>query len=82
MRATAASFKGRARALKVELTGSLPTWEFYRDWAELQYLQVLIELTGGDFAAACQLAGFSRSRLYAVLKKHNIAMPVKESTLG
>lgn len=41
--------------------------------AENQYLQDLMMLANQDIRAACQLSGLSRSRLYALLKKHDIA---------
>ncbi|HKL26148.1 MAG TPA: sigma 54-interacting transcriptional regulator [Desulfuromonadales bacterium] len=41
--------------------------------AENQYLQDLMVLANQDIRAACQLSGLSRSRLYALLKKHDIA---------
>ncbi len=42
--------------------------------AEQQYLASLVQLTGQDVRRACQLSGLSRSRLYALLKKHCIAL--------
>jgi len=41
--------------------------------AETQYLQDLMVLSKKDIHAACQLSGLSRSRLYALLKKHAIS---------
>ena len=41
--------------------------------AETRYLQDLMVLANQDIRAACQLSGLSRSRLYALLKKHDIA---------
>ena len=46
----------------------------YLDQMESQYLQGLVAGTKGDIGAACRISGFSRSRLYALLKKHNIDM--------
>ncbi len=41
--------------------------------AETQYLHDLMVLSNKDMRSACQLSGLSRSRLYALLKKHDIA---------
>jgi two-component system NtrC family response regulator len=41
--------------------------------AETQYLHDLMVLSNKDMHAACQLSGLSRSRLYALLKKHAIS---------
>ena len=43
------------------------------DNAEQQYLKNLITITAGDNKKACQLSGLSRTRLYVLLKKHNIS---------
>ena len=51
--------------------------ESYRDQMESQYLQELAAATKGDIRAACRISGLSRSRLYALLKKHNVAVPGK-----
>jgi len=42
---------------------------------ERQYLVRLVENVGGDVQAACRISGLSRSRLYALLKKHQIPLP-------
>ena len=44
----------------------------YLDQMESQYLQELMTSTKGDISASCRISGLSRSRLYALLKKHNI----------
>jgi two-component system NtrC family response regulator len=43
------------------------------DNAEQQYLKDLMTMTAGDIKKACQLSGLSRTRLYVLLKKYNIA---------
>lgn len=43
--------------------------------AERTYLERLIHVTGGDVAAASRISGLSRSRLYALLKKHGLRLP-------
>lgn len=40
---------------------------------EQQYIQDLILSTKGDIKAACEISGLSRSRLYGLIKKHNIS---------
>jgi len=54
----------------------LPTFQEYRE-AELsrteqRYLAELMGNTGGNIRKACEVSGLSRSRLYAVLKKHDM----------
>jgi two-component system NtrC family response regulator len=40
------------------------------DQAEKQYISDLISFAEGDIREACRISGLSRSRLYALLKKH------------
>jgi two-component system NtrC family response regulator len=40
--------------------------------AEQQYLEDLMSIVGGDVSKACAISGLSRSRLYALLKKHGV----------
>ena len=40
--------------------------------AEQEYLHNLVTLTGRNIEQACELSGLSRSRLYSLLKKHQI----------
>jgi two-component system NtrC family response regulator len=42
---------------------------------ERRYLEALVSRTGSDIPEACRISGLSRSRLYALLKKHHIQMP-------
>ncbi|UCD85296.1 MAG: sigma-54-dependent Fis family transcriptional regulator [Deltaproteobacteria bacterium] len=55
----------------------LPTLKDLRESAlreaEQRYLQSLISVTGGNVRKACQVSDLSRSRFYALLKKHNIS---------
>ncbi|OGD14426.1 MAG: Fis family transcriptional regulator [Candidatus Aminicenantes bacterium RBG_16_66_30] len=39
---------------------------------EADYLESLMRKTSGDIAEACRVSGLSRSRLYALLKRHRI----------
>lgn len=41
--------------------------------AESEYLHNLMQITGGDIPESCRISGISRSRLYALLKKHSIS---------
>jgi two-component system NtrC family response regulator len=41
--------------------------------SEKRYLNDLLELSGGSVPAACRISGLSRSRLYALLKKHGLS---------
>lgn len=49
---------------------------FFR--AEYLYLHNLINLTGRNIRKACELSGLSRSRLYTLLKKYQIAPPLDD----
>lgn len=40
---------------------------------EKQYLNNLMALTGGDIKRSCKISGLSRSRLYSLLKRHDIS---------
>ncbi|MBU0769518.1 MAG: sigma-54 dependent transcriptional regulator [Proteobacteria bacterium] len=56
----------------------LPKLREFREAAEKKYLLDLIAIAGGDIKKACRVSGISRSRLYSLLKKHNLsteAMP-------
>jgi len=41
--------------------------------AEQHYLKELVSLTGRNVEEACKISGLSRSRLYALMKKHRIS---------
>ena len=53
-----------------------PTYKEYREQviarAEREYLENLLRLSNGDIARACEHAGLSPSRLYALLQKHEL----------
>jgi two-component system NtrC family response regulator len=55
---------------------NLPPLQDFREaqftQVERQYLIDLIDLTAGDIKEAIRISGLSQSRLYAILKKHNI----------
>lgn len=55
---------------------NLPSLQDFREalftQAERQYLIDLMDLTAGDIKEAIRISGLSQSRLYAILKKHNI----------
>jgi two-component system NtrC family response regulator len=57
-----------------EPNGLLPKLREFREAAEKEYLLDLITLTKGDVKKACRVSGMSRSRLYVLLKKHNLSM--------
>lgn len=58
-------------------TTTLPQLQDYREsvyrQAEEQYLRNLMQLTDGSVAESCRISGLSTSRLYALIKKHNIS---------
>lgn len=59
--------------------GNLGTLKQVRDQAvakvEKEYLQDIMNLTGGSIQMACQLSDLSRGRLYALMKKYEIKRP-------
>jgi two-component system NtrC family response regulator len=63
---------------EAESSNDLPTLQDLRDAAiadvEKQYLGDLMEITGKDIKQACKISGLSRSRLYTLLKRHNISL--------
>jgi two-component system NtrC family response regulator len=42
---------------------------------ERQYLQELMNMTGGDMRKSCEISGLQRARLYQLIKKHKIEIP-------
>lgn len=62
---------------------TMPTMKEDRERAillqEKRYLERLLRLTDGDIRQCCKTAGLSRSRLYDLLKKHNLSQ--KSATL-
>jgi two-component system NtrC family response regulator len=62
---------------EAESSGAFLTLKDVRDIAlknaEHQYLTDLMTMASGDIKKACQVSGLSRTRLYVLLKKHNIA---------
>jgi two-component system, NtrC family, response regulator len=55
----------------------LPIFKEYRDQAlalaEQEYFQRLIRQTQGNIKDACKISGLGRTRLYTLMKKHNIS---------
>lgn len=47
----------------------------YRDKMERRYLEKLTRFTGGNRKQACAISGLSRTRLFELLKKHDLAKP-------
>ena len=50
----------------------LPQFRDFRDSREAQYLRELVTRHGGDISRMLDISGLSRSRLYALLKKHGV----------
>lgn len=61
-------------------TTSLPDLKTYRNThtAEIEkdYLIKLVEITDGDVAQGCRIAGLSRARYYALMKQHGVVRQV------
>lgn len=49
-----------------------PTLTICREILEREYLNRLLEKSGGDRKTACRLSGISQARLYALLKKYDL----------
>lgn len=69
------------------LCDTLPSFKDYRksvlDNADKSYLKKLLELAGGSRKEACRIAKISRTRLYDLMKAHNmIASPRTSSDRG
>jgi two-component system NtrC family response regulator len=47
----------------------------YRSRMERRYLEQLSRFTGGNRKQACSISGLSRTRLFELLKKHNLSKP-------
>ncbi len=58
---------------RTDTDGELPTLSEYREKAEKDYLMMLISRVDGNREKACRTCGISQSRLYGLLKKHNIS---------
>lgn len=54
-------------------SGLLPQLQDFREDLEQKYLQDLIRITKGNIKEACRISGLSRSRLYALIKNHQIS---------
>jgi two-component system, NtrC family, response regulator len=53
--------------------GSFPKIGSFRDIMERRYLEKLNQFTRGNRKAACRISGLSRTRLFELLKKHDLA---------
>jgi two-component system NtrC family response regulator len=51
---------------------AMPSFRNYRENMDRIYLMELTALAGGNIGEACGVSGLSRSRLYDLLKKHNL----------
>lgn len=51
----------------------LPSFREFIESAERKYFQNLISYTQKNIKASCNISGLSRSRLYGLMKKHNIS---------
>jgi two-component system NtrC family response regulator len=70
-------FSGRMPREKAAPFRSLPSLKDYREIiiaiGEKKYLQDLMSSTGGDIKEACSISGLGRSRLYDLMKKHDVS---------
>lgn len=56
-----------------ELPGLRSVRTRYIAEVEKHYLKELMKRTSGDVSLACRISGLSRSRLYALLHKHELS---------
>ena len=54
-------------------TSTLPLFRVRMNATEKAYLKSLMATTGFDIKESCEISGLSRSRLYALLKKHGLS---------
>jgi len=68
--------QGSAPAVPLETSGAFPSWRTTREAGlsrlESQYLADLLAYAGGDVNRACEISGLKRSRLYQLIKKHEL----------
>lgn len=64
----------KEEAPHAEEVGSLGSLAECREAAERRYLQDLMSQTGGRISEACRISGVSRSRLYVLLKEHDLSV--------
>ncbi|MFC1850061.1 sigma-54-dependent transcriptional regulator [candidate division CSSED10-310 bacterium] len=57
----------------------IPTFTNHKDTSERHYLKEVLEATQGNIQEACSITGLSRSRFYALLKKHRLPTKGKNS---
>lgn len=66
-----------AEALSSLLSGEFPSFKVFRTTCIAQiekvYLENLIRQANGSIKEACKLSGLSRTRLYVLMKEHNIS---------
>jgi two-component system NtrC family response regulator len=51
---------------------NIPEIREFREFMERKYIERLMQITGGIKKEACRLSGLSRTRLFELIKKHNI----------
>jgi two-component system NtrC family response regulator len=60
--------------------GAIPSFRNYRENMDRMYLMKLTSLAGGNIREACRVSGLSRSRLYDLLKYHNLTSSTPANT--
>ncbi len=60
--------------------GAFPSISAFRDLMDRRYLQKLNQFTQGNRKEACRISGLSRTRLFELLKKYNLAKPANSAT--
>ena len=62
--------------------GKLARWVDYRFQIEKTYLQSLLSKCNGSWENACHLSGLGKTRLYELLKKHNLSLEKQSFSLS
>jgi len=61
-----------APASPFDLNARPPSWREFKTVNEANYFRNLLEYTGGSVIQAADISGLGRTRIYDILKKHNI----------
>jgi len=67
------SSNGKPISRKKQNEDHFPSYRKYAETNEKNYIEELMSQYRGDIQGACKTSGLSRSRLYALMKKHDIS---------
>lgn len=72
-RAAMLNIDDNKKVASLNTDGKILTWNEYRTKTELEYLQYILKEAKGNRKEATRLSGISQSRLFEMLKKHNLS---------